>query len=60
MGKSHEPMTTIHISTLSSMMWNSLMAKSKEYAANLIGENMLTQVDSDGMSTTLMEAIVDH
>ena len=32
----------------------------KEYAANIIGENVLTQVDSDGMSTTLMEAIVDH
>ena len=32
----------------------------KEYAANIIPENMLTQVDSDGMSTTLMEAIVDH
>ena len=28
----------------------------KEYAANIIAENMLTQVDSD----TLMEAIVDH
>ena len=32
----------------------------KEYAANEIAENMLTQVDSDGMTTTLMEAIVDH
>ena len=32
----------------------------KEYAFNIIAENMLTQVDSDGMSTTLMEAIVDH
>ena len=32
----------------------------KEYAANIIGENMLTQVDSDGMSTTLMEARVNH
>ena len=32
----------------------------KEYAANIIAENMFTQVDSDGMSTTLMEAIVDH
>ena len=31
----------------------------KEYAANIIAENMLTQVDSDGMKTTLMEAIVD-
>ena len=32
----------------------------KEYAANIIAENMLTQADSDGMNTTLMEAIVDH
>ena len=27
----------------------------KDYAANIIAENMFTQVDSDGMSTTLME-----
>ena len=32
----------------------------KEYAANIIAENMLTEVDSDGIITTLMEAIVDH
>ena len=32
----------------------------KECAASIIAENMLTQVDSDGMSTTLMEAIVDN
>ena len=32
----------------------------KEYAVNIIAESMLTQVDSDGMSTTLMEAIVHH
>ena len=32
----------------------------KEYAANIIVETILTQVDSDGISTTLMEAIVDH
>ena len=32
----------------------------KEYAANTIAENMLTQLDSDGMSTTLKEARVDH
>ena len=32
----------------------------KEYAANIIAKTMLTQVDSDGMSTTLMEVIVDH
>ena len=32
----------------------------KKYTANIIAENMLTQVDSDGISTTLMEAIVDY
>ena len=32
----------------------------REYSANLIAENMLTQVDSDGYSLTLMEAIVDY
>ena len=32
----------------------------KEYAANIIAGNMLTQVDSDGMRTPLMETIVDH
>ena len=32
----------------------------KEYAANIIAENLLTQVDSEGISTTLMKAIVDH
>ena len=32
----------------------------KEYAANIFAENMLTQVESDEMSTTLMEALVDH
>eukprot|EP00980_Cylindrotheca_fusiformis_P014396 scaffold3830_cov85-Cylindrotheca_fusiformis.AAC.8 len=31
----------------------------KEYAANVIAENMLTQVDSDGYSTTIMKGIVD-
>ena len=34
--------------------------QSKAYAANVIAENMLTQVDSDGYSRTLMEAIVDY
>ena len=42
-----------------SMMWNFLMAKSKSMQPTF-AENILTQVDSDGMSTTLMEAIVDH
>ena len=32
----------------------------KEYAANIIAENMLTQVDSDGYSLTMMEAITDY
>ena len=31
----------------------------KEYAANVIAESMLTQVDSDGYSSPLMEGIVD-
>ena len=29
----------------------------KEYSANMISENMLTQIDSEGMSTTLMYLI---
>ena len=32
----------------------------KEYAANLIAENMLTQVDSEGFSLMLMKAIIDY
>jgi hypothetical protein len=32
----------------------------REYSANLIAENMLTQVDSDGYSLTLMKGIVDY
>jgi hypothetical protein len=32
----------------------------KEYAANIIVENMLTQVNSDGYSLTMMEAIIDY
>ena len=31
----------------------------KEYAANCIAENMLTQVDSDGYSLTMMKGIID-
>ena len=30
-----------------------------EYSGNVIAENMLTKVDSEGFSTTLMEGIVD-
>eukprot|EP00957_Ditylum_brightwellii_P187110 14251456-Ditylum_brightwellii.AAC.1 len=32
----------------------------REYAANIIAENMLTQVDSDDYTKTLMELIVDY
>jgi len=32
----------------------------KEYAANVIAENMLTQVDADGYSITMMDAIIDY
>ena len=32
----------------------------KEYGANIIAKNMLTQVDSDGYSLSLMDSIIDH
>ena len=32
----------------------------REYAANIIAENMLTQVDSEGFSLTMMEGIIDY
>jgi hypothetical protein len=32
----------------------------KECAANVIAENVLTQVDSDGFSLTMMEAMIAH
>ena len=32
----------------------------KEYAANIIAENMILQVDEDGFSSPLMEGIVDY
>ena len=32
----------------------------KEYAANVIAENMLTQVDSDGYALTMLDAIIDY
>ena len=32
----------------------------KEYGANIIVENMLTQVDSNGFSLALMEGIIDY
>ena len=31
----------------------------KEYAANVIAENMLSQVDSDGVTIQLLESIID-
>ena len=31
----------------------------KEYAANIIAENMLTQVDADGYTTIMMKGIID-
>jgi hypothetical protein len=32
----------------------------KEYAVNVITENMLTQVDYDGYSTTILKPIIDY
>jgi hypothetical protein len=32
----------------------------KDYAANVIAESMLTQVDSDGFSITMIEAMIDY
>ena len=32
----------------------------REYSANVIVENMLSRVDSEGFSTTMMEGIVDY
>ena len=32
----------------------------REYAANVIAENMLSQIDSEGYSTTLMSGIIDY
>ena len=32
----------------------------KEYGANIIAENMLTQVDSDGFGLSLIEGIIDY
>ena len=32
----------------------------KEYGTNIIAKNMLTQVDSDGYSLSLMDSIIDH
>ena len=32
----------------------------KKYSANIIAENMLTQVNSDGFTMTMMDDIIDH
>jgi hypothetical protein len=32
----------------------------KEYAANVIAENMLSQVDADGYSLHLLDSVIDH
>ena len=32
----------------------------REYSANIIAKNMLTQVDEDGYSLTMMNAIINH
>ena len=53
MGKSQEHMIIIHFTTII-YVEEFPDGQVKEYAANIIAENMLTQVDSDGMSTTLM------
>ena len=47
---------------LNSIMYEVELAdgRIKEYGANIIAENMLTQVDSDGFSLSLMEGIINH
>ena len=32
----------------------------KRYSVNLIAENMLTQIDSDGFTLTMVEGIIGH
>ena len=47
---------------LNSIMYKVKLANGriKEYGANIIAENMLTQVDSNGSSLSLMEGIIDY
>ena len=47
---------------LNSIMYEVELAdgRIKEYGVNIIAENMLTQVDSDGFSLSLMEGIIDY
>ena len=46
---------------LNSIMYEVELAdgRIKEYGANIIAENMLAQIDSDGFSLSLMEGIID-
>ena len=47
---------------LNSIMYEVELAdgRVKEYGANVIAENIFTQVDSDGFSLSLMEGIIDY
>ena len=47
---------------LNSIMYEVELAdgRIKEYGANIIAENMLTQVVSDGFSLSLMEGMIDY
>ena len=47
---------------LNSIMYEVKLANGriKEYGANIIAENMLTQVDSNGSSLSLMEGIINY
>ena len=47
---------------LNSIMYKVELAdgRIKEYGANIIAENMFTQVDSDGFSLALMEGIINY
>ena len=47
---------------LNSIMYEVELAdgRIKEYGTNIITENMLTQVDSDGFRLSLMEGIIDY
>ena len=47
---------------LNSIMYEVELAdgRIKEYGVNIIAEKMLTQVDSDGFSLSLMEGIIDY
>ena len=66
-GRSVEPDGTIIGSYDDNPMLNSFLydvefpdGQVKEYLANVLAENMLTRVDRDGFSVTLLEAIIDY